>query len=55
MSLQNCQIIIRQTESLLLWLVVHSEQLFNMTQIDKDGDTYYVNTSSQYEGVALGM
>lgn len=55
MSLQNCQIIVRQTESLLLWLVVHSETLFDMTQRDKDGDTYYVNTSSQYEGVALGM
>ncbi|KAG0672513.1 Esa1p-associated factor [Maudiozyma exigua] len=55
MSLQNCQIIIRQTESLLLWLVVHSDTLFDMSQQDEDGDTYYINTSSQYEGLALGM
>ncbi|QLQ82610.1 hypothetical protein HG537_0H03730 [Torulaspora globosa] len=51
MDTQGCQLIVRQTESLLEWLVVNIKQLFD-TDNTKD---YYVNTSSQYEGVALGM
>lgn len=51
MDAQSCQLIVKQTESLLEWLVVNIEQLFD-TQNNRD---YYLNTSSQYEGVALGM
>ena len=55
MATQSCQSIVRQTESLLLWFAVHKDTLFDMSTPDQDGDTYYINTSSQYEGLALGM
>lgn len=48
---QSCQLIIKQTESLFEWLVVNIEDLFDL----QNCKNYYVNTSSQYEGVALGM
>lgn len=51
MDAQGCQLIVKQTESLLEWLVVNIDELFD-TENSKD---YYLNTSSQYEGVALGM
>lgn len=51
MDAQSCQLIVKQTESLLEWLVLNIDELFD-TQNNKD---YYLNTSSQYEGVALGM
>lgn len=55
MGAQSCQVIIKQSESLLLWMTVHSDDLFDITSRDADGDQYYINTSSQYEGLALGM
>lgn len=48
---QSCQLIVKQTESLLEWLVTHIDDLFDL----QNSRNYYVNTSSQYEGVALGM
>ncbi|QLL34540.1 hypothetical protein HG536_0G04020 [Torulaspora globosa] len=51
MDAQGCQLIVKQTESLLEWLVVNMDELFD-TENSRD---YYINTSSQYEGVALGM
>ncbi|SMN19075.1 similar to Saccharomyces cerevisiae YPR023C EAF3 Esa1p-associated factor [Maudiozyma saulgeensis] len=55
MGTQSCQSIVRQTESVLLWFAVHADTLFDTSALDQDGDTYYINTSSQYEGLALGM
>ncbi|AQZ18649.1 EAF3 (YPR023C) [Zygosaccharomyces parabailii] len=49
MDAQSCQLIVRQTEHLLEWLVTKMRTLFG------DGNEMYVNTSSQYEGVALGL
>ncbi|QLG71295.1 hypothetical protein HG535_0B03340 [Zygotorulaspora mrakii] len=51
MDSQSCQLIVQQTENFLDWLVVHIDQLFDTSSKME----YYVNTSSQYEGVALGM
>ena len=56
MGAQSCNVIIKQSESLLVWMVLNFDELFDITgKTDADGDHYYVNTSSQYEGVALGM
>lgn len=46
---QSCQLIVRQTEHLLEWLVTDIERIFSSKE------EMYVNTSSQYEGVALGL
>lgn len=51
MDSQSCQLIVKQTELLLEWLVTNIDELFDT----HDKKNYYVNTSSQYEGVALGM
>ena len=48
---QSCQLIVKQTESLFEWLVVNIDDLFDL----QNCRVYYINTSSQYEGVALGM
>ena len=56
MGAQSCNVIIKQSESLLVWMVLNFDELFDIAgKTDADGDHYYVNTSSQYEGVALGM
>ncbi|CCK69971.1 Eaf3p KNAG_0D02210 [Huiozyma naganishii CBS 8797] len=47
MDQQSCQLIISQCENLLLWMTMHINELFCQSN--------YVNTSSQYEGVALGL
>lgn len=47
MDKQNCQLIIKQSESLLLFLL--------RSNTFADAQKAYVNTSSQYEGIALGM
>lgn len=49
MDAQSCQLIVRRTEHLFEWIVTNMERLFHNRE-----DTY-VNTSSQYEGVALGL
>ncbi|GAV49453.1 hypothetical protein ZYGR_0P00960 [Zygosaccharomyces rouxii] len=46
---QSCQLIVRRTEHLFEWIVTNTERLFN------GKEETYVNTSSQYEGVALGL
>lgn len=51
MDSQSCQLIVKQTEQFMEWLVLNIDELFD-TSNKKE---YYVNTSSQYEGVALGM
>ena len=75
MGAQDCRVLVKQSESLLLWLAVNREALFpsslgtasdkdagngestvsDADALDSDGDGYYVSTSSQYEGVAIGM
>lgn len=49
MDAQSCQLIVRRTEHLLEWLVANLERLFH------GKEETYINTSSQYEGVALGL
>lgn len=53
MDPQSCQLIIKQTENLLIWMVLHIDKLFDDKTVGSE--EYYVNTSSQYEGVALNM
>ena len=59
MGAGDSRVLLRQSEALLLWLAVHRDELFpgegDADTLDADGDGYYVNTSSQYEGVAIGM
>ncbi|EDO15616.1 hypothetical protein Kpol_1006p12 [Vanderwaltozyma polyspora DSM 70294] len=52
MDTQSCQLIVRQTETFLEWLLLRNQAL-HLFPIDSDD--FYVNTSSQYEGVALGL
>ncbi|CCD26370.1 Eaf3p NDAI_0H01960 [Naumovozyma dairenensis CBS 421] len=49
MDNQSCQLIVKQAENLSIWMVLHIDKLFSS---NNDSD-YYINTSSQYEGVAL--
>ncbi|GMM54597.1 Eaf3 protein [Maudiozyma humilis] len=61
MGAGDSRVLLRQSEALLVWLAVHRDELFpgeggeSADVLDSDGDGYYVNTSSQYEGVAIGM
>ncbi|AJW11752.1 Eaf3p [Saccharomyces cerevisiae S288C] len=55
MDLQSCQLLIKQTEDFLVWLLMHVDEYFNDKDPNRSDDALYVNTSSQYEGVALGM
>lgn len=49
MDAQSCQLIVRRTEHLFEWMITNMQRLFN------GKEDIYVNTSSQYEGVALGL
>lgn len=51
MDTQAINVILRHTEKLLLWLMDRIEDLLP----HKVHKSYYTNTSSQYEGVALGL
>ncbi|SCV04771.1 LAMI_0H18954g1_1 [Lachancea mirantina] len=44
---QSCEVIVGYTDKLLLWLLQQQDKLFSKS--------LYVNTGSQYEGLALGM
>ncbi|CCF56504.1 hypothetical protein KAFR_0B02060 [Kazachstania africana CBS 2517] len=56
MDEQSVSVIVKHADILLSWLsTVEFNNFFNFDKIDQDGDSYYINTSSQYEGVALGM
>ncbi|AAS51868.1 ADL052Wp [Eremothecium gossypii ATCC 10895] len=46
MDEKSCHTVVAQCESLLAWMATHADDLVS-------GD--YINTSAQYEGVALGM
>ncbi|CCE62740.1 hypothetical protein TPHA_0D00990 [Tetrapisispora phaffii CBS 4417] len=54
MDKQSSQLIIKQSELLLQWLLFNDEKL-NLFPHPYSVNNFYVNTSSQYEGVALGM
>ncbi|KAL3232985.1 Chromatin modification-related protein EAF3 [Nakaseomyces bracarensis] len=51
MDMQAIKLITRQSERLLLWIVDRLDDLLP----HKVNKSYYTNTSSQYEGVALGL
>lgn len=61
MDLQSCQLIMKQCERLLLWMTIHIDTLFptlnprENTDLLCNNEKGYENTSSQYEGVALGL
>lgn len=61
MDLQSCQLIMKQCERLLLWMTIHIDTLFptlnprENTDVLCNNEKGYENTSSQYEGVALGL
>lgn len=51
MDVQAIQLITRDSERLMLWIVDRLDDLLP----HKVNKSYYINTSSQYEGVALGL
>lgn len=51
MDVQAIQLITRESERLMLWIVDRLDDLLP----HKVNKSYYTNTSSQYEGVALGL
>lgn len=52
MDEQSCQLIIKQCENLLIWLTLNIDKYYPKKNNILQG---YVHTSSQYEGVALGL
>lgn len=52
MDEQSCQLISKQCENLLIWLTLNIDKYYPRKNNVLQG---YVNTSSQYEGVALGL
>lgn len=54
MDIQSYQLIVKQTEAFFEWLLSHDSKL-HLFPNPETIDNFYVNTSSQYEGVALGM
>ena len=61
MDLQSCQLIIKQCEKLMIWMTIHIDSVFPTLNPREDSNGLlnneqgYDNTSSQYEGVALGL
>lgn len=61
MDIQSSQLIIKQCERLLVWMTINIDVVFPTLNPREDVDVLvnnakgYENTSSQYEGVALGL